>query len=532
MKYPKILLYSQKLEVTVGLYAFLADYCDVEIARNFDEAAELFKKNKFNLFIIHSGKKIFEEAKEEYRTLIKTRPNLPCFYLSEFSENVLPALRLFIPTPSMSLGYPLTDNILKAAVEKTFGRRLKKKPLDLPEEKKEYPQALIISLKSLDGITAKAILEDYCDVVLKSSTLSALKHILKNRASISFILVSSEMASDINMDYPDIETTFEYMRKLAPNCPAGWISWKKKELQKPSLIFNIQGGLYLDGKEGFKPEDLVKYVSGIIGFTLAPINKEKKAIEEAKKKKILVVDDEKGMRDSLAACLRFEYDILLAVDEEEALRIFKEDHLNLSLVLLDLSLKGRSNAGAYALLEMKKINRSIPVILMTGYNIGESIAQTFYLAVADILIKPFEKEILEEKIKEAIFTGETFQRFADDTMKMLVIDDSKETMDLMNLLFLDYNVVEADCGRTGIERAKREKFDIVILDYRLPDINGLEVLKQIRTIDKGMRVIAVTVDKNVKVAEAFIKEGAEKILFKPLKRDEVEAVVRSGEPKG
>jgi DNA-binding NtrC family response regulator len=87
-----------------------------------------------------------------------------------------------------------------------------------------------------------------------------------------------------------------------------------------------------------------------------------------------------------------------------------------------------------------------------------------------------------------------------------------------------YDVVEAETGRQAIERAAGG-VDLAILDYRLPDIDGLAVLKQLKQLDPDILVILLTAYANVESAVSAMKLGAFHFLNKPFDLEALVALV-------
>lgn len=104
-------------------------------------------------------------------------------------------------------------------------------------------------------------------------------------------------------------------------------------------------------------------------------------------------------------------------------------------------------------------------------------------------------------------------------MKILIIDDNK--MDRVSLkrdlrnTHLVSEIVEAETGIIGIERYKQESFDCVLLDYYLPDKEGLEVLQELISIGgEFITVIAITGTASETMPEKMIGAGASDYLIK------------------
>lgn len=111
--------------------------------------------------------------------------------------------------------------------------------------------------------------------------------------------------------------------------------------------------------------------------------------------------------------------------------------------------------------------------------------------------------------------------------KILIIDDD---MDLCQLLgrYLTRNGFEVDmahAGGKGITKFTEGRFDVVICDYRLGDMEGIDVLKALRKENPGVKVLMITGYSDIKTAVEVIKMGAFDYIVKPLIPDEVLSVL-------
>ncbi len=87
-----------------------------------------------------------------------------------------------------------------------------------------------------------------------------------------------------------------------------------------------------------------------------------------------------------------------------------------------------------------------------------------------------------------------------------------------------YDVLEADTGRAALERVV-DGVDLVLLDYRLPDTDGVTVLRKIKEIDQDILVVLLTAYANVETAVEAMKLGAYHFANKPFNLDDVAATV-------
>jgi two-component system response regulator AtoC len=110
---------------------------------------------------------------------------------------------------------------------------------------------------------------------------------------------------------------------------------------------------------------------------------------------------------------------------------------------------------------------------------------------------------------------------------VLIIDDDANLVESYTVLLEDeFQLYTARSGEEGLKLLQREAINVVLLDIRLPGIDGMEVLRQAKTIDENVDVIMVTAVKNVRVAVEAIKLGAYDYLVKPFEIDEVLSLLR------
>lgn len=105
---------------------------------------------------------------------------------------------------------------------------------------------------------------------------------------------------------------------------------------------------------------------------------------------------------------------------------------------------------------------------------------------------------------------------SDPKSVILVVDDEESLRDSMRMLLTpDYNVVFAVNGKEAIKKAKQIRPDLVLCDIRLPEIDGLEVLRRLKEMDPELDVVMVTAMNTVQYAVEAIKLGAYDYITKP-----------------
>jgi DNA-binding NtrC family response regulator len=111
--------------------------------------------------------------------------------------------------------------------------------------------------------------------------------------------------------------------------------------------------------------------------------------------------------------------------------------------------------------------------------------------------------------------------------RVLVIDDDADTRDVLGvfLAHLGYTAALAAGGREGLHLALAEPPDIVVLDVMMPDVNGLDVLARLRTLQPSLPVIMTTASSDPEVARQALRLGAFRYLRKPVDLDGLDRVI-------
>jgi two-component system response regulator AtoC len=90
-----------------------------------------------------------------------------------------------------------------------------------------------------------------------------------------------------------------------------------------------------------------------------------------------------------------------------------------------------------------------------------------------------------------------------------------------------YNVIEADAGEPALKLAQHESPDLVLLDVRMPDLTGIEVLDQLKKNDDARAVIMITADPQLDDVKAALKLGAYDFVGKPVDFDELRVTIKN-----
>jgi len=102
----------------------------------------------------------------------------------------------------------------------------------------------------------------------------------------------------------------------------------------------------------------------------------------------------------------------------------------------------------------------------------------------------------------------------DDAMNRRVVRDMLDVAGA--------TMVEAELAEAGLQRIDEEEFDLVLLDLRMPGMDGFEVIRRVRARDDAKRmlpIVIVTADTAVDLIERCLAAGADEVLFKPVAMD-------------
>ncbi|MHC4844325.1 MAG: sigma-54-dependent transcriptional regulator [Planctomycetota bacterium] len=112
--------------------------------------------------------------------------------------------------------------------------------------------------------------------------------------------------------------------------------------------------------------------------------------------------------------------------------------------------------------------------------------------------------------------------------KILVVDDEKIARDSLELTLSKegYIVVTASSGAEAIEKLKASDYDLVITDLIMGDVDGYAVMKEIKSNAPDTKIIMITGYATVDSAVEALRTGAFHYIEKPLKLDDLKAVVR------
>lgn len=107
---------------------------------------------------------------------------------------------------------------------------------------------------------------------------------------------------------------------------------------------------------------------------------------------------------------------------------------------------------------------------------------------------------------------------------ILVVDDEEEMTNLFRRVLSGrgYSVDVAPNGRSALDLARRRKFDVVILDLRMPEMDGIETFRRLKALGQEPAAIILTAHGDIKSAREAMELGVHDYLTKPFSIDIVQ----------
>lgn len=228
------------------------------------------------------------------------------------------------------------------------------------------------------------------------------------------------------------------------------------------------------------------------------------------KTKILIVDDNEEFCENLKDILEVkDFEVEAVHDGYSAIDMVKKNKFD--IVLLDIKMPLMNGLETFR--EIKKIDSELKVFMITAYAVEDMIKDALREGAFGVLKKPINFEKLFYLIEKS---------FKNEGLIFIIDDDENLCDNLKEILnSKSYNVTIAHNGIEAVDKVKEENFDIIILDMKLPLLNGFETFCSIREFRPNVAVIIITGYMNdVKnEVDMMLSKNAYVCLEKPLNID-------------
>jgi two-component system cell cycle response regulator len=258
-------------------------------------------------------------------------------------------------------------------------------------------------------------------------------------------------------------------------------------------------------------------------------------------KKLLTIDDSKTLRMIVAKHLRpLGVEVFEAENGETGIAVAKQEMPE--LILLDYNMPVLDGYHTLAELKSDDSTRSIPVMMLTTETVKETVVKLIKLGLKDYIAKPFTREMLLQKVNPVLqlYDGENpppeptaaEQKAAAEAAAepgkptVLIIDDKESILKMLREhLGEQCRVMCAESGNAALSIIARERFDWMLLDLVMPDVNGFDVFEHYVRIKKHAasprKVIAMTLRTAQSDINRAQKLGITEFLYKPFTKEDV-----------
>jgi two-component system, chemotaxis family, CheB/CheR fusion protein len=247
---------------------------------------------------------------------------------------------------------------------------------------------------------------------------------------------------------------------------------------------------------------------------------------------VLIVEDDSEVRDLLEIGLSAEgHQVVTANDGVEALNLTERDAFQPDLVISDFNLPNGMDGLCVAGKLRGRLRRSVPVIILTG-DISTKTLRDIAVQECEHLNKPASLKELVAAIERLVPAPGFAERApvasvgAGASVIYVVDDDGDVRHAIRSMLEYDGNLVEDfEDGESFLNSYRPGRNACLLLDANLPGINGLDLLKKLKSVGDPVPAIMITGQSDVPMAVEAMKAGAADFLEKPIRGNELLAGV-------
>ena len=104
-------------------------------------------------------------------------------------------------------------------------------------------------------------------------------------------------------------------------------------------------------------------------------------------------------------------------------------------------------------------------------------------------------------------------------ISILFVDDDKMAQKLMSKFLKDWNIYCASSGQEALETMEERTYAVVLLDYQMPGMDGIELLRRIKKRHSMVQVVMITGSDELTTLITSLSEGADDFILKPVKKE-------------
>lgn len=130
-----------------------------------------------------------------------------------------------------------------------------------------------------------------------------------------------------------------------------------------------------------------------------------------------------------------------------------------------------------------------------------------------------------------LMNDSSFQKESTTQKQVMIVDDEPDMLSMLRLIIekkCSCRVISASSGLDALKKLSRCRPDVILSDIKMPDLDGLELLKKIKEHDRTISFVMMTGYGTIDMAVQALKDGAYDFLQKPFDKDHIVKVIRNG----
>jgi signal transduction histidine kinase/DNA-binding response OmpR family regulator/HPt (histidine-containing phosphotransfer) domain-containing protein len=301
----------------------------------------------------------------------------------------------------------------------------------------------------------------------------------------------------------------------------------------------MEGKIWVESVPGEGSSFIFTAVFGIHAENKSPLVPEPDLLG----KRVLVVDDNQISREIFQDMLEsMSFKVALSSSGEEAIADIcqaDKDGKPFEVIYMDWQMPGMDGIATSKKIKDQALSKQPNIIMVTGYGREEIMQQAEDVALEGFLVKPVNRSILFDATMQAFgkYSGMTRETRTDKDKdiealkdiqgaRILLAEDNEINQQVAQEILEQAGLLVeiANNGKEAVKMACNNKYDVILMDIQMPEMNGLDATRQIRQLEseiKNIPIIAMTAHAMTGDREKSIEAGLNDHVTKPIDPDKL-----------